>query len=138
MVCRCVLSITVSCLALVAGTDALAFVGSSAPRSDVFSHQKDYKISSSLRARIGVPVSDKNVSETKVAAVCFISDTSACSDNQFGGSGDSDFEFSNKERCFNEGFTVTDCPDGYKPGGKRSVHMVRITLNVFRLVRRIM
>ena len=122
MVCRCVLSITVSCLALVAGTDALAFVGSSAPRSDVFSHQKDYKISSSLRARIGVPVSDKNVSETKVAAVCFISDTSACSDNQFGGSGDSDFEFSNKERCFNEGYTISDCPEGYKPGGKRCIY----------------
>ena len=57
--------------------------------------------------------------EYKTAAVCFISDTAACSDNQFGGSGDSDFELSDKERCFNEGFTVTDCPDGYKPGGKK-------------------
>ena len=131
MVCRCVLSITVSCLALVAGTDALAFVGSSAPRSDVFSHQKDYKISSSLRARIGVPVSDKDVSGTKVAAVCFISDTAACSDGMFGygediegGSGSSapDYGLSNRERCFNEGYTISDCPEGYKPGGKRCIY----------------
>ena len=131
MVCRCVLSITVSCLALIAGTNALAFVGSSAPRSDVFSHQKDYKISSSLRARIGVPVSDKDVSGTKVAAVCFISDTAACSDGMFGygedvegGSGGSapDYGLSNRERCYNEGYTISDCPEGYKPGGKRCIY----------------
>ena len=51
--------------------------------------------------------------EYKTAAVCFISDTSACSDNQFGGSGDSDFGFSNKERCFNEGYTISECAEGY-------------------------
>ena len=63
-------------------------------------------------------ISSKN-KEYKTAAVCFISDTSACSDNQFGGSGDSDFGFSDKERCYNEGYTVSDCPDGYKAGGKK-------------------
>ncbi len=57
--------------------------------------------------------------EIKLSAVCFISDTSECNDNQFGGLDDPDYELDDEERCFNEGYTVTDCPDGYKPGGKK-------------------
>ncbi len=69
--------------------------------------------------------------EYKTAAVCFISDTAACSDGMFGygediegGSGSSapDFGLSNRERCYNEGYTISDCPEGYKPGGKRCIY----------------
>ena len=54
----------------------------------------------------------------KTAAVCFINDTQPCNGDSFGGN-DNDFELNDKDRCFNEGYKVTDCPDGYKPGGKK-------------------
>ena len=89
-----------------------------------------------------MPVSDKNVSETKVAAVCFISDTAACSDNQFGGSGDSDFGLSDKDRAIKNAALMKALRSQIVRTDinreERSVHMVRITANVLRLVRRIM
>ena len=60
--------------------------------------------------------------EIKTAAVCFINDTSACADGMFGGGTSSDvpsFDLNPDERCYNEGYTVSDCPDGYKAGGKK-------------------
>ncbi len=42
--------------------------------------------------------------EFQIAAVCFISDTSECNDNQFGGLDDPDYELDDEERCFNEGY----------------------------------
>ena len=60
--------------------------------------------------------------EYKTAAVCFINDTSACADGMFGGGTSSDipsFDLNPDERCYNEGYTVSDCPDGYKAGGKK-------------------
>ena len=56
--------------------------------------------------------------EFQTAAVCFVNDTRACNGDSFGGN-DNDFELNDKDRCFNEGYKVTDCPDGYKPGGKK-------------------
>ena len=55
----------------------------------------------------------------KVAAVCFINDTAACNGAEFGGNGDSDFDLNDRDRCYKEGYTVSDCPDGYKAGGKK-------------------
>ena len=58
----------------------------------------------------------------KIAAVCFINDTSACADGMFGGTGDMDmpnFDMNAHDRCFNEGYTVNECPEWYVPGGKK-------------------
>ena len=60
--------------------------------------------------------------EFQTAAVCFISDTSACSDAMFGGNGSGnlpDFDMNAHDRCFNEGYTVSECPEWYTPGGKK-------------------
>ena len=60
--------------------------------------------------------------EIKTAAVCFINDTSACADGMFGGGTSSDvpsFDLNPDERCYNEGYAVSDCPDGYEAGGKK-------------------
>ena len=75
-------------------------------------HTHLYALSPSL------PSSD----EFQIAAVCFINDTSACSDAMFGGNGSGnlpDFNMNAHDRCFNEGFTVSECPEWYAPGGKR-------------------
>ncbi len=62
----------------------------------------------------------------KTAATCFVTDTSACSGNEFsgnnadddghgapGGPGDGDdYELDNAERCRQEGYTQTSCPEG--------------------------
>ena len=65
-----------------------------------------------------LPSSDK----FQIAAVCFINDTEACAGFGFG-SGTSDdvpnYDLNPDERCYNEGYTVSDCPDGYKVGGKK-------------------
>ena len=67
----------------------------------------------------------------KLAATCFVTDTSACSGNEFGGNnadddghgspggpgnGD-DYELDNKERCNKEGYYLTSCPDGQEGSG---------------------
>ncbi len=63
---------------------------------------------------------------TQLAATCFVTDTSACSGNEFsgnnadddghgapGGPGDGDdYELDNEERCRQEGYTQTACPEG--------------------------
>ena len=54
--------------------------------------------------------------EFKTAAVCFISDTEACNGYIFD---NNDYDLSEVERCFNEGYTVSNCPEGYIPGGKK-------------------
>ena len=64
----------------------------------------------------------------KLAAACFVTDTSGCSGNEFsgnnadeddggvppGGPGD-DYELDNDKRCIEEGYTQTSCPEGYEP-----------------------
>ena len=65
--------------------------------------------------------------EIKLAAVCFINDTSACSGEAFGntensggngGSGGApDYDLNNAERCRKEGYTLTSCAAGETPEG---------------------
>ena len=64
----------------------------------------------------------------KLAAACFVTDTTNCSGNEFsgnnadeddggvppGGPGD-DYELDNDKRCIEEGYTLTSCPEGYEP-----------------------
>ena len=68
--------------------------------------------------------------EIKVAKVCFITDVSDCSGNEFANSddmenngspddgGNPDYDLDDAERCRNEGYTISGCPDGFKPSGK--------------------
>ena len=65
----------------------------------------------------------------KLAATCFVTDTSACSGNEFGGNnadddghgapggpGDGDdYDLDNAERCRQEGYNQTSCPEGQEP-----------------------
>ena len=67
----------------------------------------------------------------QLAATCFVTDTSACSGNEFsgnnadddghgspGGPGNGDdYELDNKERCNKEGYYLTSCPDGQEGSG---------------------
>ena len=65
--------------------------------------------------------------EIKLAAVCFINDTSACSGEQFsntensggnGGSGGTpDYDLNDADRCRKEGYTLTSCAAGETPEG---------------------
>ena len=67
-----------------------------------------------------------NTTLIQLAATCFVTDTSACSGNEFsgnnadddghgapGGPGDGDdYDLDNAERCHQEGYTQTSCPEG--------------------------
>ena len=72
----------------------------------------------------------KQSDRIKLAAACFVTDTTNCSGNEFagnnadednggvppGGQGDSDdYDLDNAERCRQEGYTQTSCPEGQKP-----------------------
>ena len=57
--------------------------------------------------------------ELQIASVCFINDTKKCNDKLFGGTGNNDYEMSDRDRCYNEDFTVGDCPEWYAPVGKK-------------------
>ena len=73
---------------------------------------------------------EKRQSDNKLiqlAATCFVTDTSACSGNEFGGNnGDNeghgtpggpndDYDLDNGERCRQEGYNQTSCPEGQEP-----------------------
>ena len=65
----------------------------------------------------------------QLAAACFVTDTTNCSGNEFagnnadddghgapGGSGNGDdYDLDNEERCRQEGYTQTSCPEGQEP-----------------------
>ena len=63
----------------------------------------------------------------QLAATCFVTDTSACSGNEFTGNNadddghgapggpDDNYELDNEERCSQEGYTQTSCPEGQEP-----------------------
>ena len=63
----------------------------------------------------------------KTAAACFVTDTTNCSGNEFGGNnadddnggippgGGDDYDLDNEERCRQEGYTQTSCPEGQEP-----------------------
>ena len=70
-----------------------------------------------------------NTTLIQLAATCFVTDTSACSGNEFsgnnadddghgapGGPGNADdYDLDNEERCRQEGYTQTSCPEGQEP-----------------------
>ena len=75
----------------------------------------------------------KKANEVKQATVCFVTDTKECTGNEFDNSddfgnnndhgfppsgGNPDYTLDNSERCKNEGYTLSGCPDGFKPSGK--------------------
>ena len=63
----------------------------------------------------------------KLAAACFVTDTTNCSGNEFAGNnadeddggvppgGGDDYELDNDKRCEEEGYLLTSCPEGMKP-----------------------
>ena len=65
--------------------------------------------------------------EVKLAAACFVTDTTDCSGNEFAGNnadddsggvppgGGDDYELDDEDRCRREGYTETSCPEGYEP-----------------------
>ena len=61
--------------------------------------------------------------EFQIASVCFISDTEDCSGYLFGNTEDlidgdpEDYNPDDDERCKKEGYLISSCPEGYKPGG---------------------
>ena len=67
-----------------------------------------------------------NPTPIQLAAACFVTDTSACSGNEFGGNnadeddggvppGGDDYDLDNAERCRQEGYNQTSCPEGQDP-----------------------
>ena len=68
------------------------------------------------------PSSLSSPDKIKLAAVCFISDTSNCIEGQFGNteSGNGiipDYDLNDAERCRKEGYTLTSCAAGETPEG---------------------
>ena len=62
----------------------------------------------------------------KLAAACFVTDTTDCSGNEFAGNnadeddggvppGGDDYELDDGKRCMEEGYNETSCPEGYEP-----------------------
>ena len=62
----------------------------------------------------------------QLAAACFVTDTTNCSGNEFGGNnaddndggvppGGDDYDLDNDKRCIEEGYLLTSCPKGYEP-----------------------
>ena len=76
-----------------------------------------------LRSRTGEG-DNKNI---QLAATCFVTDTSACSGNEFAGNnaddngngapGGDDYDLDDEERCRQEGYTLTSCPEGQEGSG---------------------
>ena len=81
---------------------------------------------SPLRGEVGLQSRTGEGDKIKFAATCFVTDTSACSGNEFsgnnadddghgapGGPGNGDdYDLDNEERCRQEGYTQTSCPEG--------------------------
>ena len=64
--------------------------------------------------------------EFQIAAVCFISDIDDCGGYLFsntedldGGVNPDNYNPDNDGRCKKEGYLISSCPEGYKPGGKK-------------------
>ena len=90
--------------------------------------REGFKPTLSLPKSLG-RVEKRQGDKIKLAATCFVTDTSACSGNEFsgnnadddghgapGGPGDGDdYDLDNEERCRQEGYTQTSCPEGQEP-----------------------
>ena len=82
-------------------------------------------VTSPLRGEVALPRAGEG-DKIKLASVCFVTDTGDCSGNEFsnadsedghgapGGPGD-DFDLDNGERCRQEGYTQTSCPEDSDP-----------------------
>ena len=83
-------------------------------------------VTSPLREEVGLRSRTDEGNKIKLASVCFVTDTGDCSGNEFsnadredghgapGGPGD-DFDLDNGERCRQEGYTQTSCPEDSDP-----------------------
>ena len=81
---------------------------------------------SPLRGEVGLQSRTGEGDKIKLTATCFVTDTSACSGNEFsgnnadddghgapGGPGNGDdYDLDNEERCRQEGYNLTFCPEG--------------------------
>ena len=67
-----------------------------------------------------------NTTLIQLAAACFVTDTTDCSGNEFAGNnadddnggvppGGDDYDLDDEERCRQEGYTMTDCPEDSDP-----------------------
>ena len=67
-----------------------------------------------------------NIPLTQLAAACFVTDTTNCSGNEFANAdsddndggvppGGDDYDLDNEERCRQEGYNQTSCPEGQEP-----------------------
>ena len=103
------------------------------------SHPEEVLLSSSNKSFPGQPLIflrhgndlSQRMKEIKLVATCFVTDTSACSGNEFsgnnadddghgapGGPGNGDdYDLDNAERCNKEGYYLTSCPDGQEGSG---------------------
>ena len=81
---------------------------------------------SPLRGEVGLRSRTGEGDRIKLAAACFVTDTTDCSGNEFAGNnadeddggvppGGDDYDLDNDKRCIEEGYTQTSCPEGYKP-----------------------
>ena len=109
------------------------FTHTSHPEEVLLSSSEDFNfvtLTRSLRSDLS-PQGRGKKDKIKTAATCFVTDTSACSGNEFsgnnadddghgapGGSGDGDdYDLDNAERCNKEGYYLTSCPDGQEGSG---------------------
>ena len=98
------------------------------PPKNLGGDREGFKPTLSLPKSLG-RVEKRQGDKIKFAATCFVTDTSACSGNEFagnnadddghgapGGPGDGDdYDLDNEERCRQEGYTQTSCPKGQEP-----------------------
>ena len=106
------------------------FTHTSHPKETLLSSFRE-RNTSPLRGEVGLQSRTGEGDKIKTAATCFVTDTSACSGNEFsgnnadddghgapGGPGDGDdYELDNEERCNKEGYYLTSCPDGQEGSG---------------------
>ena len=123
---------------LLASLSVCAFVAETA-QADISSSMhyifKDVTLFNTLHTHLSLngalspqQVSKNQKSLVKVAQVCWIMDTGECAGLEFvgsdiGGSGGGDkptdeYDKKGPEDCIKEGYTVTNCPDGYKGDGE--------------------
>ena len=99
-------------------------------------HSLSYSLPKDLGRSLSYPLPEnsgrgrggfQNTILTQLAAACFVTDTTNCSGNEFAGNnadddnggvppgGDDDYDLDDEERCRQEGYTMTSCPEGYEP-----------------------
>ena len=135
MMNKTILMLSASCMSLIAGADLCYADFNHFDTSPSFipagvkSHVSTH--TSHLTAEHLSSLEDFDKDDNKniqLAAACFVTDTSGCSGNEFGGNnadddghgapggpGGDDYGLDNAERCRQEGYTQTSCPEGQEP-----------------------